>query len=60
MALGDLLVVEHAVTKAAVEDADEAVGESASGPVVGVAGGPPLVVERPGAGLVVRAAKAHN
>ena len=36
------------MSKAAVEDADEAVGECAQGALVGVAGRPPLVVERPG------------
>jgi len=37
------------VSEAAVQDANESVRKGAQRPVVGVAGRPPLVVERPGA-----------
>ena len=45
---GGVFVVEGAVAEAAVEDADEAVGEGSEGLVVGVAGGSALVVEARG------------
>jgi hypothetical protein len=47
---GRLLVVEDAVTEAAMQEADEAVGEGAQGAVVCVAGLPSAVVEGSGAG----------
>ena len=43
---GGVFVVEGAVSQAAVEDADEAVGERSYSAVVGVAVGSMLVVER--------------
>lgn len=56
---GSALVIEDGVAEAAVKDADEAVGEGAQGPVVGVARGSALVVERTGAGAGGEVAKAH-
>ena len=50
VAPGDGLVVGRCGGEAAVEDADEAVAEGAEGGVVGVAGGPSVVVEGPGSG----------
>jgi hypothetical protein len=47
---GGVFVVGRVVSEAAVEDADEAVREGSQGPVVGVAGGASLVVERPSTG----------
>ena len=47
---GGVFVVEGCVAQAAVQDADEAVGQGAQGLVVGVAGGAVLVIERSGAG----------
>jgi len=47
---GGVLVVEGAGFEAAVEDADEAVGKSSQGVVVGVAVSALLVVEGAGAG----------
>jgi hypothetical protein len=45
-----VFVVGGAVTEAAVEDADETIGEGSQGAVVGVAVGSSLVIEGPGAG----------
>src|SRR5260221_7579599 len=44
-----VLVVEDAVSEAAVEDPDEAIGESSQGTMVSIARGAPLVVEGPSA-----------
>ena len=49
---GDVLVVEAAVLDAAVEDADEPVGEGAEGLVVEVPFGSVLVVEQSASGAV--------
>ena len=53
MSPGGVFVVEGAVSEAAVEDADESVGEGSEGSVVGVAGCSSGVVERAGAGAGV-------
>jgi hypothetical protein len=50
VAPGGVFVVEGAGFEAAVEDADEAVGESSQGVVVAVSAGALLVVEGAGAG----------
>ena len=48
---GGVFVVEDAVAEAAVQDADESVGQGSQGSVVGVAGGPPLVMKARAPGL---------
>lgn len=47
---GDRLVVGGVVPEAAVEDADESVGQGTEGLVVGGAAGSVVVIERSGAG----------
>ena len=49
---GGVLVVEGAVVEAAVEDADEAVGEGAQGLVMQVACRSPLIVEESASGAL--------
>jgi hypothetical protein len=50
MAPGDVLVVEAVFAEAAVEDADEAVGQDPERSIVGFAFGPVFIVEGSGAG----------
>ncbi len=57
MGPGGVFVVSGFVAYAAVQDADEAVTEGASGLVMEVAGGAVLVVEQAGAGTGVKGAE---